>query len=280
MIEGPTLPTCAEARESLSHILDEYANSRRNPRNRGRTDREIRFSRHHTFQVEGDAVHFDKALSISGIVLKEVHASILDEIAEEFADLHFTVDMRRSGESYTAGMRDGTLVLRIVHVETGCGPCAHVGYEARPHSWVKEASTTEPSRDEIIALLKQAMSEAHARFAHLSDSRTSSAPAAPNTSRYSATRSAMVEMREAASTHHHSGTSRISPALIIGSLHDVKVPRAAYDTMIESITSRHPGTPIRQHCDGHVIEASDGPVFINWSFGTSYSTIGIEVGTA
>lgn len=145
---------------------------------------------------------------------------------------------------------------------------------------VDTAVTKTSTREDVISTLKAAMSDAHSQYAHLSDTKTRSVPAGPNSSHFRATQSAMIELRDTAMVSRSSFAQKISPALIVGSLHGPETSREIYEKMIEAVRSQHPDVEIEELHEGLRFRASDEYVTIYKIYGSNYSTIGIDAGAA
>ena len=130
---------------------------------------------------------------------------------------------------------------------------------------------------EILAAADSALRAAIACHAHLHSDRTDAVPAGPDTSRFRATRSAMVEMRPDAVTYEGpSGMFRRTwtTAAAIGGLHPADLVRDVREEVVDA-TLEYTGTPMVRLHDGSVrFEAEDGAVIVASTYGTNYSVVG------
>jgi hypothetical protein len=165
-----------------------------------------------------------------------------------------------------SGQREEKDVLQTTNTTTG-GP--------------KTPSTN--SAEHILLTAQEVLQDAVRDHAHLSSTEQRHVPAAPDTSRFRATKSAMVELRRDHVTY--SGMNCMFQTVwpmsaIVGSIHGIEIPMRMRRLMVDAIREDHPDAEMTIMHDGTVCFASpeDGRrILLEWSYGTNFSSVGARI---
>lgn len=148
-------------------------------------------------------------------------------------------------------------------------------------SELKAPSTS--TAEHILLTAQEVLQDAVRDHAHLSSSEQRHVPAAPDTSRFLATKSAMVELRRGHVTYsgmHGMFRTTWPMSAIVGSIHGIEIPMRMRRLMVDAIREEHPDAEMSIMHDGTVcfVSPDDGRrILLEWSYGTNISSVGARI---